>query len=148
MEHATAIDSESDYDENWNAPVRFDSNKPCWELEDSELSSEGEDSENEDDKVDVEDEVLEAGDLEWRNEGLHVSLMLIAIDNGDDPRDEDWIPHQLRRKYKTRIAKGKSNSDSKLKPLTSSPQLAQRSIKRDQMSGASLREPVIDTRHY
>src|ERR1700678_2704596 len=33
---------------------------------------------------------------EWRNDGLvHVGLMVLAIEIGDDPRDKDWIPvHQ------------------------------------------------------
>jgi len=81
MEH---VDNESDDDENWNAHVKFDSNRPCWENEKSD-DEELEDSENEKDEVDVEEEILEAGEVDWRNEGLHVSMMLIAINNGDDP---------------------------------------------------------------
>jgi hypothetical protein len=94
-------------DEGWDAHVKFDSNKPCWELD-----SEEEDSEHEEDKEgDVEDEVMEAGESNWRNEGLHVGLMVLAIEIGDDPRDEDWIPDELRRKYKARMAKGKCNEE-------------------------------------
>ena len=88
------------------AHVKFDSNKPCWELDSDKEESESE----EDEEGNVEDEVTEAGNGDWRNEGLHVGLMILAIEIGDDPRDEDWIPDELRRKhrkYKVRMAKGK-----------------------------------------
>jgi hypothetical protein len=39
------IKEQSDNSEGWNAHIRLDSNKPCWELDDK-----GEDSEN---KADV-----------------------------------------------------------------------------------------------
>lgn len=56
---------------------------------------------------DVEDEVLEAGEEEWNNKGLHVGLMVLAIEIGDDPRDEDWIPQALQRKHNAKIARSK-----------------------------------------
>jgi len=102
------INRQSDNDEEWDVHIKFDSNKPCWELDDDE-----EDSENgeEDNEGDVEDEVIEASEDNWRNEGLHVGLMVLAIEIGDDPRDEDWIPDNLRRKYKARIAKGNCDEE-------------------------------------
>jgi hypothetical protein len=42
-------------------------------------------------------EELEDG-WELREENLYIKLMTLAIDNGDDPRDEDWVPRGLRRK--------------------------------------------------
>ena len=33
-----------------------------------------------------------------QEKGLFVKLMNLAVDNGDDPRDEDWVPEHLRRK--------------------------------------------------
>ena len=47
------------------------------------------------------------GEVEWNNgwldwgeeeKDLHASLLRFAIANGDDPRDEDWVPKSLRRK--------------------------------------------------
>ena len=63
--------------------------------------------EEESDSEDVEDEVIEASEDEWKSDGLHVALMVLAIEIGDDPRDEDWIPDDLRRKHKARIARSK-----------------------------------------
>lgn len=89
----------------------MDSHEPCWELDD-----EGEDSEDECTDRDggyVEDEVIEAGMDEWRSNGLHVELMVLAIEIGDDPRDEDWIPDSLRWKHNARIAQGKLSTKLK-----------------------------------
>ena len=92
------IDEQSDNsDEGWNAHIRLDTNKLFWGLNDEE-----EDSQDE-----VEDEVIEAGSDEWKNDGLQVGLMVLAIEIGDDPRDEDWIPDSLRRKHNARLARGK-----------------------------------------
>jgi hypothetical protein len=63
-----------------DAHIRLDSNKSCWELDD-----EGEHSE---DEAGVEDQTIEAGKDEWRSEGLHVALMVLATDIGDDPQDK------------------------------------------------------------
>ena len=93
------IKEQSDNDEGWDAHIRLDSNKTCWELDSEENDSE--------DEGGIEDEVIEAGEDEWRSEGLHVALMVLAIDIGDDPRDEDWIPDSLRRKHNARMARGK-----------------------------------------
>ena len=86
------INRQSDNDKEWDTHIKFDSNKPCWELDDDE-----EDSENgeEDNEGDEEDEVIEASEDNWRNEGLHVGLMVLAIEISDDPQDEDWIPDNL-----------------------------------------------------
>ena len=97
------VDGQSDNDEGWEAHIRLDSNKLCWELEDE---SEDEDEDIDDDERDVEDEVIVAGEDMWRSEGLHIALMVLMIDKGDDPRDEDWIPDRLRRKHNARIAQG------------------------------------------
>ena len=96
------IDEQSDHHDNedgeWDAKIRFDSSKPRWDIaSDSEDSDEGR----------LEEEVVETSeDDEWKNEGLQVGLMVLAIEIGDDPRDEDWIPDNLRRKHNARLAKG------------------------------------------
>ena len=48
------------------------SNKPCWGFEDDEEQSDPNKDvpDNNNNAIDVED-VLEAGDRDWRNEGLH-----------------------------------------------------------------------------
>jgi len=88
-------------DEGWRTGVRLDSTKPCWD-EDSDTDSDME-SDNE---GSVEDEIMEESDEQWNNEGIHVGLMRLAIDQGDDPRDEDWIPEELKRKRARRKKKG------------------------------------------
>jgi len=106
----TDINGQSDNkepDEGWDAHVKLDSNNPCWELDNDEEDSGSE----EDEEGNVEGEVTEAGEDNWRNEGLHVGLMVLAIEIGDDPRDEDWIPNELRRKYKAWMAKGKCGEE-------------------------------------
>jgi len=35
-----SMNRQSDNDEEWDAHVKFDSNKPCWELDDAEEDSE------------------------------------------------------------------------------------------------------------
>ena len=102
------IDEQSDNeDTEWNAKIRLDSIKPCWDA-----SNDSDDSKNSEldldlkDEGGVEDEVMEAGEDEWRNEGLQVGLMVLAIEIRDDPRDEDWIPDSLRWKHNARLAKG------------------------------------------
>ena len=69
-----------------------DSLKPLWRVDDDkdELMQKDEDSESETDGWDSQQELGE--------ENLYIKLMSLAIDNGDDPRDEDWVPEGLRRK--------------------------------------------------
>ena len=58
------IDEQSDNsDEGWNARIGLDTNKLFWGLNDEE-----EDSQDE-----VEDEVIEAGSDEWKNDGAYGS---------------------------------------------------------------------------
>jgi hypothetical protein len=45
---------------------------------------------------------------ELEDKGLYIMLMNLAVDNGDDPRDEDWVPEDLRRKRR-RKKKGHSH---------------------------------------
>jgi hypothetical protein len=110
--------TESDNDVGWDAHVRLDSNKLCWEVDDEQDDSEDEGPS--DGEGDVEDEVIEANEDEWRNDGLHVVLMVLAIEVGDDPRDEDWIPEAVRRKQNARIARGKFSMKQKPKLLLTS----------------------------
>ena len=98
------LDEQSDNDKGWEAHIHLDSNKLCWKPDDEDEVSEEEDSDCE--KGDVEDEVIEAGEDDFRTEALHVKLMVLAIEIGDDPRDEDWIPDSLRRKHIARLAQG------------------------------------------
>ena len=77
------MDKQSDNsDEGWNAHIRLDINKLFWGLNDDEEDSQ---DEVEEDGGNVEDEVIEAGEDEWKNDGLHVGLMILAIEIGDDP---------------------------------------------------------------
>ena len=80
-------------------------NRPCWDSDDEEKDSE--------DEADVEDEVIEAGKDKWRSESLQVGLMVLAIEIGDNPQDEDWIPEAVRRKHKARMAQGASTTNQK-----------------------------------
>jgi len=48
----------------------------------------------------------ECDDWEVGTEAFYVGLMRLAIDQGDDPRDEDWIPAELKKKQ-LRRKKGK-----------------------------------------
>ena len=91
---ADISDGDSDLDSladgAWSAHLKFDSMKTSIEMEDS-------DEEDVEPSEDLED--LEEWD-EWEVEkdGFYVNLMRFAIDQGDDPRDEDWIPEHLKRK--------------------------------------------------
>ena len=102
----TDFDEQPNNDEECDAHIELDSNKLCWEPasddEDEEEVSEEEDTDNENGDV----EVIEAGTDEWRGEALHVSLMVLAIEIGDNPQDEDWIPDSLRRRHAVRCARG------------------------------------------
>lgn len=57
---------------------------------------ESEDEENFLDKI--EEERLGVNPRKYRNKGLHVALMWMAINIGDDLMDEDWIPKETRKK--------------------------------------------------
>jgi hypothetical protein len=52
----------------------------------TELKDDSEDNDGDidEDKGDVEDEAIEAGEDRWRSKGLHIALMVLAIDKGDD----------------------------------------------------------------
>jgi len=96
---ADSAAGDENLDKGWRAGVRLDSIKPCWD-EDSDADTES------GDEGSVEDEIMEESDEQWNNEGIHVGLMRLAIDQGDDPRDEDWIPEELKRKRARRKKKG------------------------------------------
>jgi len=34
---------------------------------------------------------------DWEDEGLQESMFKLALDEGDDMSDEDWLPYQLRK---------------------------------------------------
>jgi hypothetical protein len=72
------IDNDADDEEwmpNWHLP--FDSNKPMWN-----------------------DESEDGIDRKYRNKGWYVALMRMAIEVGDDPLDEDWVPKKTRKKLR------------------------------------------------
>ncbi|KAF9457874.1 hypothetical protein BDZ94DRAFT_1313815 [Collybia nuda] len=56
----------------------------------------------EEDKGKVEAEIIDEEDTEeeFNSDRLYVKLMNLAMENGDDPRDENWIPENLRRRKK------------------------------------------------
>lgn len=109
------VDSD-DEDIDWNPFVRPESGKPAWDMPDlapddeEEPESEPEMSDTECENSDVENEVIEAGDEHWRGDGLHVNMMVMAIENGNDPQDEDWIPESIRKKHQARLARGMENA--------------------------------------
>jgi len=83
----STTDDEDDL-EGWNISLRFDGSvRPCWEMV-------SDDSESEDSEV----EQLEEDWSDLHVEGLQAKMMTFAIDCGDDPRDEDWVPANLRRR--------------------------------------------------
>ena len=85
-----------DVDDEWIPNVQLDSNKPLWN---GEESGDDIDSENEEDFLDkIEEERLGVNPRKYRNKGLYVALMRMAIDVGDDPTDEDWVPKKTRKK--------------------------------------------------
>lgn len=47
------------------------------------------------------DEIADVG--EGKDESLHMRLMKLAIVNNDDPQDEDWVPAELRKKYRKQL---------------------------------------------
>ena len=71
----------------------LDSLKLLWRADDEEESTEEEDPKNREDEFDEWD-----GQQEFGEESLYIKLMTLAIDSGDDPRDDDWVPEGLRRR--------------------------------------------------
>ncbi|KAF8522028.1 hypothetical protein JB92DRAFT_3141090 [Gautieria morchelliformis] len=51
------------------------------------------------------EEMSELGD--WDDEELQEKMYMLAVNIGDDPSDEDWIPPELRPKKKVRIDRPK-----------------------------------------
>jgi len=111
-----AIDAGNEHDPDsdceWDTGVKHDSVKTCWDVDSDEEEEEdvvsigvingGEEVDHETlaAAADAEDEAeaQEAADQEFKNDGLYVAQMILAIDQGDDPRDEDWVPDHLARK--------------------------------------------------
>jgi len=91
------IDNDAADDEDWTPNQPFDSNKPMWNDEESEDDIE---SENEQDFLDkiVEEEKPRVNLRKYRNKSWYVALMRMAIEVGDDPLDEDWVPKETRKK--------------------------------------------------
>jgi len=91
------IDNDAD-DEEWMPNLPFDSNKPMWNDEESEDDI---DSENEEDFLDkVVEEKPGVNPRKYRNKSWYVALMRMAIEVGDDPLDEDWVPKKTRKKLR------------------------------------------------
>ena len=85
------IDNDAD-DEEWMPNLPFDSNKLMWNDEESEHDIQF-DSENEEDFLDkIVEEKPGVNPRKYKNKGWYVALMRMAIEVGDDPLDEDWIP--------------------------------------------------------
>ena len=91
-----------DDNDKWDTHLKPDSMKPCWD-EESEGEDIGKDEQCKDDDCGMED---------MDNEGFHAKMMALAVEIGDDPRDEDWIPESLRRKHH-RAKKGELISPTK-----------------------------------
>ena len=51
------------------------------------------------DKI-VEEEKPGVNPRKYRNKGCYVTLMRMAIEVGDDPLDEDWVPKEMRKKLR------------------------------------------------
>ncbi|KAF8812744.1 hypothetical protein BYT27DRAFT_7207575 [Phlegmacium glaucopus] len=57
-------------------------------------------SENEEDFLNkTEEERPGVNPRKYQNKGLYVSLMRMAIDVGDDPMNEDWVPKKTKKKF-------------------------------------------------
>ncbi|KAG6867212.1 hypothetical protein C0993_005595, partial [Termitomyces sp. T159_Od127] len=93
-------ESGNESDQDWDPLLELDSLKPCWEKEDQESEDENTDDENMEILMEGWDDGIdddEAAEL-W-----HVRLVKLAIENEDDPRDEEWVPAELRKKYLRKI---------------------------------------------
>ena len=59
---------------------------------------------NDDAGVESRSEVEEMSDVEdWDDEELQEKMYMLAVNTGDDPTDEDWLPPGLQPKKKIRI---------------------------------------------
>jgi hypothetical protein len=65
--------------------------------------------------TDVE-ELSECG--EWEDDDLQESMYKLAVCEGDDPSDEDWLPYELRKKKKLRTGQISRSFLCKLSSLT------------------------------
>ena len=93
------LNTDSEPDEEWVPNVDFDSNKVKWD--DESGSDDDIESDNEEDYLDkTEEERPGVNPRKYRNKGLYVSLMRMAIDVGDDPMDEDWVPKKTKKKFR------------------------------------------------
>jgi hypothetical protein len=81
---------ESSPDDHYDVGMYFDSTRPIVGNDDAGCESD----------IDV-DEVFES--KEWEDEELRDNMCLLAVQEGDDPSDEDWFPPGLRRKKKQKI---------------------------------------------
>ena len=99
-EDAINVDDENDeLDEEWVPNLKFDSNKVKWN--DESGSEDDIESDNEEDFLDKTQEIRPGVNPRiYRNNGLYVSLMRMAINVGDDLMDEDWVPKKTRKKLR------------------------------------------------
>ncbi|KNZ81456.1 hypothetical protein J132_00564 [Termitomyces sp. J132] len=87
--------NDNDTDQDWDPLLEVDSLKLCWKKEDQ-----AKESENDNENMEILTEGWDDGiDEEGTTESLHIRLMKLAIADEDDPRDEEWIPAELRKKY-------------------------------------------------
>jgi hypothetical protein len=77
-------------DDGRDPHLKPDSIKPCWNEK-----SDGEDEQYEDEVV-----MANIANMEFQEK-----MVALAVELGDDPRDEDWVAGSLRRKYH-RVKKG------------------------------------------
>ena len=40
---------------------------------------------------------------DWEDEDLQERMFKLAVNEGDDPSDEDWLPYELKKKKKPKI---------------------------------------------
>lgn len=83
-------DSRESSPDGYNVGMYFDSTRPIVGNDDAGCESD----------LDV-DEVFESE--EWEDEELRDNMSLLAVQEGDDPSDEDWFPPGLRRRKKQKM---------------------------------------------
>jgi hypothetical protein len=141
------IDDENDEpDEEWVPNLKFDSNKVKWNDEsDSEDDIE---SDNEEDFLDKTQEVRPGiNPRRYRNNGLYVSLMRMAINVGDDLMDEDWVPKKTKKKLrKERKSIHFTSYFNKIFLFLYIQVAVQKNGQKDPMSGVNHAVPAIDIR--
>jgi hypothetical protein len=91
------IDNDVD-DEEWVPNMQFDSSRPVCDGEESDGDIDSEDEEDFLDKI--EETRPGVNPRKYRNNGLNVALMRMAIDVGDNLLDEDWVPKKTRKKLR------------------------------------------------